>query len=60
MKSILQGRDRLLESDRFKDLTAVLEFCCGELVVLECASGGLQSHPRLTDAVLYRVTDTIM
>ena len=62
LRHIFKGRGRNLKSDEFPDLAGILEFAFGESDRVDRAGGGLESHPRLTDTVLYRAADnnTIM
>jgi hypothetical protein len=58
LRHVFKGRGRLLKSDQFPDLAGVLEFCFGEGDRIDRAGGGLESHPRLIDTVLYRAADS--
>ena len=58
LRHVFQGRGRKLKSEEFPFLAGVLEFAFGEGDRVERARGGLKSHPRLTDTVLYRAADS--
>ena len=62
LRHVFEGRGRMLKSEEFPDLAAILEFSFGESDRIEKGGGGLESHPRLIDIVLYRAADnnTIM
>jgi hypothetical protein len=62
LRHVFEGGGRMLKSEEFPDLAAIMEFAFGESDRIERAGGGLESHPRLTDTVLYRAADnnTIM
>ena len=62
LRHVVKGRGRDLKSEEFPDLCGILEFAFGEGDRVDRAGGGLESHPRLTDTVLYRASDnnTIM
>lgn len=55
---IFKGRGRKLKCEEFPDLAGILEFAFGEGDRVDRAGGGLESHPRLTDTVLYRAADS--
>lgn len=55
---VFKGRGRQLKCEEFPDLTGILEFGFGECDRVDRAGGGLESHPRLTDTVLYRAADS--
>ena len=57
LKHIYEGRGRALKCEEFPDLPAILEFAFGDQDRISRAGGGLESHPRLTDTVLYRAAD---
>ena len=57
LRHIFKGRGRRLKCEEFPDLAALLEFAFGEGDRVDRAGGGLESHPRLTDTVLYRAAD---
>ena len=59
---ILKGRGRRLKYEEFPDLAGILEFAFEEGDRMDRAQGGLESHLRLTDTVLYQAVDknTIM
>ena len=57
LRRIFKGRGRRLKCEEFPDLAALLEFAFGEGDRVDRAGGGLESHPRLTDTVLYRAAD---
>ena len=58
LRHVFEGRGRMLKCEEFPDLPAVLEFAFGESDRIERGGGGLESHPRLTDTVLYRAADS--
>ena len=62
LRHVFEGRGRMLKCKEFPDLAAIMEFAFGESDRVERAGGGLESHPRLTDTVLYCAADgnTIM
>lgn len=62
LRHVFEGRGRILKCDEFPELAGILEFVFGEGDRLDRAGGGLESHPRLTDTVLYRAANnsTIM
>jgi len=62
LRHIYRGRGRMLKCEEFPDLAGILEFPFGDEDRVNRAGGGLESHPRLTDTVLYRAADnnTIM
>ena len=62
LRHVFEGRGRMLKGEEFPDLAAILEFSFGESDRIEKGGGGLESHPRLTDTVLYRAeyNNTIM
>ena len=51
------GAGRYLKSEEYPELSTVLEFAFGEHDCREMGGGGLESHPRLTNGVLYRTHD---
>ena len=55
---IFKGRGRNLKCEEFPDLAVILEYAFGEGDWIDRAGGGLESHPRLTDTVLYRAADS--
>ena len=59
---VFKGRGRHLKCKEFVDLAGILEFAFGEEDRIVRAGGGLESHPRLIDTVLYQGADnnTIM
>jgi len=58
LRHVFKGRGRKLKCEEFPDLTGILEFAFGESDRVDRAGRGLESHPRLTDTVLYRATDS--
>ena len=52
----------MLKCEEFPDLSAILEYAFGESDRIDRGGGGLESHPRLNDTVLYHSADnnTIM
>ncbi|KXJ18944.1 hypothetical protein AC249_AIPGENE25645 [Exaiptasia diaphana] len=62
LRHVYEGRGRNLKCDEFPELASVLEYVYGEGDRIDRAGGGLESHPRLTDTMLYRAADnnTIM
>ena len=58
LRHIHKGRGRKLKCEEFPDLAGILEFAFGEGDRVDRAGGGLESHPRLTDTVLYRAADS--
>ena len=58
LRHVFKGRGRSLKCEEFPDLAGILEFAFGEGDRVDRASGGLKSHPRLTDTVLYRAADS--
>lgn len=52
LRHVFKGRGRKLKCEEFPDLTF------GESDHVHRAGGGLESHPRLTDTVLYRAADS--
>ena len=54
---VFAGRGRDLKCEEFPDLAGIIEFAFGENDRLARAGGGLESHPRLIDTVLYRTVD---
>ena len=57
IRVIAEGRGRKLKCSQYPDLANVLTYAFGELDVLQ-GGGGLQSHPRLINAALYRCSDS--
>ncbi len=57
IRIIAAGRGRHLKADEFPELGAVLQYAFGERDIRENSGGGLESHPRLIDGVLYRSCD---
>ena len=55
---IYKGRGQKLKCEEFLDLAGILEFVFGEGDRIDRVGGGLESHPRLTDTVLYRAADS--
>ena len=53
LRHVFKGRGRKLKCD----LTGILEFAFGESDRVDRGGGGLESHRRLTDTVLYRAAD---
>ena len=60
LRHVFEGRGRMLKCEEFPDLAAILEFAFGESDRVQRAGGGLESHRRLTDMVLYRAADSNM
>lgn len=58
LRHVFKGRGRSLKCEDFPDLAGILEFAFGEGDRVDRAGGGLESHPRLTDTVLYRAADS--
>ena len=58
LRHVFKGRGKKLKSEEFPDLAGILEFAFGESNRVDRAGGGLESHPRLTDTVLYRAADS--
>lgn len=58
LKHVFRGRGRKLKCEEFPDLAGILEFTFGEGDRVDRAGCGLESHPRLTDTVLYRAVDS--
>ena len=58
LRHVFQGRGRELKREEFLDLAAILEYAFAEGDRIDRAGGGLESHPRLIDTVLYRATDS--
>ena len=58
LRHVFKGRGRKLKCKDFPDLTGILEFAFREGDHVDRAGGGLESHPRLTDIVLYRAADS--
>ena len=58
LRHVFRGRGRHLKCEEFPELAAILEFAFGEEDRIDRAGGGLESHPRLTDTVLYRAADS--
>ncbi|CAB4021307.1 Hypothetical predicted protein, partial [Paramuricea clavata] len=58
LRHVFEGRGRMLKCKEFPDLAAVMEYAFGESDHIERGGGGLESHPRLTDTVLYRAADS--
>ena len=58
LRHVFKVRGRKLKSEQFPDLAGILEFAFGEGDHVDRAGGGLESHPRLTDTVLYRAADS--
>ena len=56
LRHIFKGREGKLKCEKFPALTGVLVFAFGDCV--DRAGGGLESHPRLTDTMLYRARDS--
>ena len=48
----------MLKCEEFPNLAAILEFAFGESDRVVRAGGGLESHPRPTDTVLYHAADS--
>ena len=57
LRHVFEGRGRILKSEQFPDLPAILESAFGESDRIDRRGGGLESHRRLTDTVLYRAAD---
>lgn len=57
LRHLFTGRGRHLKCEEFPDLVGIIEFAFGESDRLDRAGGGLESHPRLIDTVLYRAVD---
>ena len=57
LRHVFKGRGRKLKCE-FPDLAGILEFAFGESDRVDRAGGGLESHPRLTDTVLYRAAES--
>ena len=57
LRHLFTGRGRDLKCEEFPDLVGIIEFTFGESDRLDRAGGGLESHPRLIDTVLYRAVD---
>lgn len=58
LRHVFRGRGRSLKGEEFQDLAEILEFAFGESDRVDRVGGGLESHPRLTDTVLYRAADS--
>ena len=59
LRHVFEGRGRMLKCEEFTDLAAVMEYAFGESDRIDrSGGGGLESHPRLTDTVLYRAVDS--
>ena len=58
LRHVFEGRGRILKCEEFPDLSAILEYAFGESDRIDRRGGGLESHPRLTDTVLYHSADT--
>jgi hypothetical protein len=58
LRHVFKGRGRELKCEQLPDLAAILEYAFGEADRVNRAGGGLESHPRLIDTVLYRATDS--
>ena len=58
LRHVFKGRGRHLKCEEFPDLAGILEFAFGEEDRVARAGGGLESHPRLIDTVLYRAADS--
>ena len=58
LRHVFRRRGRKLKSEQFPDLAGILEFAFGDGDRVDRAGGGLESHPRLTDTVLYRAADS--
>ena len=58
LRHVFRGRGRTLKCEQFPDLAGILEFAFGEGARVDRAADGLESHPRLTDTVLYRAADS--
>ena len=58
LRHIFRGRGRTLKCEEFPELAGILESAFGEGDRLDRDGGGLESHPRLTDTVLYRAADS--
>ena len=58
IRTIHSGRGRHLKSDEFSELACILEYAFGERDIKEQGGGGMESHPRLMDGVLYRAHDS--
>ena len=58
IKTIASGRGRKLKSTEFPQLAMALEYAFGENSRSEDSVGGLESHPRLTNGVLYRTSES--
>ena len=59
MKTIAVGRGRRLKIEQFPQLSKALEHAFGEGDVRDVGGGGLESHPRLTNGVLYKSVDNV-
>ena len=57
VRHILKARGRRLKCKELPDLAAILEFSFGERDRVDRTGNGLESHPRLTNTVLYRAAD---
>lgn len=58
LRHVFTGRGRELKSEEFPDLAGILEFAFSESDRIDRAGGGMESHPRLIDTVLYRAADS--
>ena len=59
MRTIAVGRGRRLKIEQFPQLSKALEHAFGEGDVRDAGGGGLESHPRLTNGVLYKSVDNV-
>ena len=57
IRTINAGRGRHMKTQQFPELASVIEYAFGERDIQELGGGGVESHPRLTDGVLYRSHD---
>jgi len=59
MRTIAVGRGRRLKIEQFPQLSKALEHAFGEGDVRDAGGGGLESHPRLTNGILYKSVDNV-
>ena len=57
-KSLIAGRK--LKIEEFPDIAAILEYKFGEGDRIKRGGGGLESHPKLTNNILYRAADNVI
>ena len=57
-QTCIQRKREKIKWEEFPDIAGILEFTFGKGDRVDRAGGRLESHPRLTDTVLYRAVDS--